>query len=157
MLCSKKVGTLPGSNSAIARFLANCPDNAFQRVQPGGSSFSLGQRTGAILRNGVKLLAVGFGSSVIGVGATQALSAVRTLLDPEFTTPNPPQNLLAVSAAYASYMGISSNLRYQVRLPCCCLNDNHVPLQCVGAVHIHAIFVQQLYARMHGAGQHVLL
>ncbi|MCJ1422139.1 hypothetical protein MMC29_000018 [Sticta canariensis] len=110
---SKKTSSLPGSNSAMARFLRSCPDNAFQRVRPGSAPFTVGQRTGAILRNGAKLLAVGFGSSMIGVGATQALSAIRTFLDPEFSTPNPPQSVLSVSAAYASFMGINSNLRYQ--------------------------------------------
>ena len=33
---------------------------------------------------------VGFGSSVIGVGATNGLGKVRQLLDPEATSPNPP-------------------------------------------------------------------
>ena len=56
---------------------------------------------------------VGFGSSVIGVGATNGLTKVRQLLDPEATSPNPPQNVLDVSAAYGGYMAVSSNLRYQ--------------------------------------------
>ena len=106
---------MPGSQTAIARFLARCPDNAFQRVRPGSDPFTVGQRVGAIVRNGVKLLAVGGGASLIGVGATQALTMARQALDPSFSPTNPPQNVLAVSAAYASYMGINSNLRYHVR------------------------------------------
>lgn len=83
-------------------------------MQGGAAPFSGAQRFGAILRNGTKLLAVGFGSSLIGVGATQALTFARQALDPNFHSTNPPQNVLNVSAAYASYMAISSNLRYQV-------------------------------------------
>jgi len=40
---------------------------------------------------------------------------VRKKLDPEFKSQNPPQNVFAMSAAYATYMASSSNLRYQVR------------------------------------------
>ena len=57
---------------------------------------------------------VGFGSSVVGVGATNLLGSLRLMLDPEATSPNPPQDVLTMSAAYASYMAVSSNLRYQV-------------------------------------------
>lgn len=41
---------------------------------------------------------------------------VRTMMDPNFSAPNPPQNVLVMSACYASYMASSSNVRYQVRL-----------------------------------------
>ena len=57
---------------------------------------------------------VGFGSSVIGVGATNLLGSLRQMLNPEASSPNPPQDVLTMSAAYASYMAVSSNLRYQV-------------------------------------------
>ena len=43
---------------------------------------------------------------------------VRKKLDPEFKSQNPPQNVFAMSAAYATYMASSSNLRYQVRPAC---------------------------------------
>ena len=36
------------------------------------------------------------------------------MLDPDFKAPNPPQNVVNMSAAYATYMASSSNLRYQV-------------------------------------------
>ncbi len=41
-------------------------------------------------------------------------SQIRKRLDPDFKAQNPPQNVLAMSAAYASYMASSSNIRYQV-------------------------------------------
>ena len=59
-------------------------------------------------------LGVGFGASLVGVGATNALIAARQFLDPAWSSPNPPQDVVTMSAAYASYMAISSNLRYQV-------------------------------------------
>lgn len=54
------------SSNKIMDFFARCPDNAFQRVQPGMEPFSLGQRFGAIARNGSKLLGVGFCASMLG-------------------------------------------------------------------------------------------
>ena len=49
-------GTLPGerSSSALARFLAGCPDNAFQ-IATAARPFTLAQRGAAVLRNGAKL------------------------------------------------------------------------------------------------------
>ena len=69
---------------------------------------------GAPLRNGLKLLGVGFSASLFGVGCTNAIIFVRQQLDSGFHPQNPPQDVLIMSAAYASYMAISSNLRYQV-------------------------------------------
>lgn len=83
-------------------------------MQPGSAPFTLAQRGGAVVRNGIKLLGVGFAASLLGVGVTNALIAARQLLDPSFTPLNEPQNVLVMSAAYASYMASSSNLRYQV-------------------------------------------
>ncbi len=54
------------TSNAVAAFFARCPDNAFQRVPPGLEPFTLAQRFGAILRNGSKLLAVGFCASLLG-------------------------------------------------------------------------------------------
>ena len=87
-----------------------CP----QVVTPGKTPYTVAQRGGAILRNGGKLLAVGFGSSLFGVGLTNALTAVRAMLDPNFHPLNKPQGVLVTSAAYGSFMALSSNLRYQV-------------------------------------------
>ena len=72
-------------------FLASCPENAFQRVPPGYAPFSPAQRAGAVLRNGTKLLGVGFGASLIGVTFTNVLIGVRQQLDPSFAPPNAPQ------------------------------------------------------------------
>ena len=62
----------------------------------------------------MKLLGVGFGASLFGVGVTNALIAVRQMLDSGFHPQNPPQDVFTMSVAYASYMALSSNIRYQV-------------------------------------------
>ncbi|KAK9821760.1 hypothetical protein WJX81_005007 [Elliptochloris bilobata] len=98
----------------LAAFLASCPENAFQKVPQGYAPFSPAQRFGAVLRNGAKLAAVGFGSSLIGVSVTNVLITARQMLDPGFAPPNAPQGVLSTSAAYGVYMAVSSNLRYQV-------------------------------------------
>ena len=54
------------NSNKILEFFANCPDNAFQRVRPGTDPFTVGQRFGAIARNGAKLLGVGFFASLLG-------------------------------------------------------------------------------------------
>jgi hypothetical protein len=48
----------------ISKFFYNCPDNAFQ-VAIRGTSYTTLQRFGAIVRNGVKLLAVGTSASLV--------------------------------------------------------------------------------------------
>ncbi|GAB4814932.1 hypothetical protein N2152v2_001978 [Parachlorella kessleri] len=98
----------------FAKVFAGCPENAFQKVPPGYAPFSLGQRAGAVVRNGLKLTAVGMFASLVGVGVTNVLMGVRALLDPAFTPLNPPQDVLIMSAAYGTYMASSSNLRYQI-------------------------------------------
>lgn len=57
------------SSNKILDFFANCPDNAFQKVRPGTDPFTVGQRFGAIARNGLKLLGVGFFASLLGGSA----------------------------------------------------------------------------------------
>lgn len=54
------------TTNALAAFFANCPDNAFQKVPAGMEPFTLVQRGKAILRNGGKLLGVGFCASMLG-------------------------------------------------------------------------------------------
>lgn len=100
--------------NAVQRFFATCPENCFQKVPFGYEPFTMAQRLGAIARNGTKLLGVGFFASLTGVGITNALVALRQMLDPTWVPLNAPQNVLVMSAAYASYMATSSNLRYQV-------------------------------------------
>lgn len=61
------------------------------QVPAGYAAFSVAQGAGAVLRNGAKLAGVGFGSSLIGVTATNIIVAARQMLDPNFAPPNAPQ------------------------------------------------------------------
>ncbi|XP_058729495.1 protein RETICULATA-RELATED 4, chloroplastic-like [Vicia villosa] len=101
------------SAGVIAKFFFGCPENAFQ-VALAGSSFSLIQRIGAIVRNGAKLFAVGTGASLIGTGVTNALINARKVVDKSFADEAEEVPVLSTSVAYGVYMAVSSNLRYQI-------------------------------------------
>lgn len=97
----------------LTKFFYSCPDNAFQ-IAWTGTSFSLLQRLGAIIRNGAKLFAVGTTSSLVGTVVTNALINARKAVD--HSTADEVENVpvLSTSVGYGVYMAISSNLRYQV-------------------------------------------
>ncbi|KAL9421023.1 hypothetical protein AB3S75_038567 [Citrus x aurantiifolia] len=101
------------STGPIAKFFFNCPDNAFQ-LAFAGTSYSLLQRIGAIVRNGAKLFAVGTSASLVGVGITNALINARKALDTSFAGEAEDVPIISTSVAYGVYMAVSSNLRYQV-------------------------------------------
>jgi len=102
------------TSSLFSRAFAGCPDNAFQKVPYGYTPFTVGQRAGAVVRNGLKLFGVGFFASLLGVGITNGLVGLRQFMDPTFVPLNDPQDVFVMSAAYGSYMASSSNLRYQI-------------------------------------------
>jgi hypothetical protein len=102
------------TSSLLSRAFAGCPDNAFQKVPYGYTPFTVGQRAGAVVRNGLKLFGVGFFASLLGVGITNGLVGLRQFMDPTFVPLNDPQDVFVMSAAYGSYMASSSNLRYQI-------------------------------------------
>lgn len=80
------------------------PVVAVQVVPAGRKAFTPAQRAGAVVRNGGKLLGVGFGSSLFGVAVTNTLLGLRQLVDPSFTPPNKPQVRLATAVAvYAGF------------------------------------------------------
>ena len=54
------------STNTVLRFFSQCPENAFQKVQPGMPRFTTEQRLGAIVKNGAKLMGVGFLASMLG-------------------------------------------------------------------------------------------
>ncbi|CAK7330933.1 unnamed protein product [Dovyalis caffra] len=101
------------SAGPVAKFFYSCPDNAFQ-VALAGTSYSLLQRIGAVMRNGAKLFAVGTGASLVGVGITNALINARKAFDKSFAVEAEDVPILSTSVAYGVYMAVSSNLRYQV-------------------------------------------
>uniref|UniRef100_A0A2N9FTX2 Uncharacterized protein n=1 Tax=Fagus sylvatica TaxID=28930 RepID=A0A2N9FTX2_FAGSY len=101
------------SAGTIAKFFYGCPDNAFQ-VALSGTSYSVLQRIGAIVRNGAKLFVVGTGASLVGTGITNLLINARKAFDKSFAGEAEDVPVLSTSVAYGVYMAVSSNLRYQV-------------------------------------------
>ncbi|MED6221923.1 Protein RETICULATA-RELATED 4, chloroplastic [Stylosanthes scabra] len=101
------------SAGPIAKFFFGCPENAFQ-VALAGTSYTLIQRLGAIVRNGAKLFAVGTSASLIGTGVTNALINARKVVDKSFAEEAEDIPIFATSVAYGVYMSVSSNLRYQI-------------------------------------------
>ncbi|XP_050370591.1 protein RETICULATA-RELATED 4, chloroplastic [Argentina anserina] len=101
------------SAGAITKFFHGCPDNAFQ-IALSGTSYSLLQRIGAVVRNGSKLFVVGTASSLIGTSVTNALINAKKAVgsSSECEAENVP--IVSTSLAYGVYMAVSSNLRYQV-------------------------------------------
>ncbi|KAK6144053.1 hypothetical protein DH2020_020873 [Rehmannia glutinosa] len=97
----------------FAKFFYSCPDNAFQ-VALSGTSFSLLQRIGAIVRNGAKLFAVGTTSSLVGTVVTNTVINARKAVDQSAADEVENVPVLSTSVAYGVYMAVSSNLRYQV-------------------------------------------
>ncbi|MCO5588568.1 hypothetical protein L7F22_042525 [Adiantum nelumboides] len=97
----------------VAKFFHGCPDNAFQ-VALRGTSYTVLQRIGAVVRNGAKLLVVGTSASLVGTGMTNALISVRKLIDKDFAGQAEDVPILSTSLAYGVYMAVSSNLRYQI-------------------------------------------
>ncbi|XWS73574.1 hypothetical protein CRYUN_Cryun02cG0140700 [Craigia yunnanensis] len=79
-----------------------------------GTSYSLLQRLGAVMRNGAKLFAVGTTSSLVGTAVTNALINARKAVDKSSAGEVENVPILSTSVAYGVYMAVSSNLRYQV-------------------------------------------
>ncbi|KAK4438828.1 protein RETICULATA-RELATED 4, chloroplastic [Sesamum alatum] len=79
-----------------------------------GTSYSLLQRVGAIMRNGAKLFVVGSSASLIGTGVTNLLVSAQKAIDKSFAGEAEDLAVLPTSAAYGAYMSISSNLSAKI-------------------------------------------
>lgn len=108
------LGSLVSKQSAglFANLFRGCPDNAFQ-VALAGTSYSLAQRFGAIVRNGGKLFCVATSASLVGTSATNVLIYLRKTLNKDYADNSEDVPILSMSVAYGAYAAVSSNLRYQ--------------------------------------------
>ncbi|KAI6668321.1 hypothetical protein NL676_019371 [Syzygium grande] len=98
---------------ALSTFFYGCPDNAFQ-VTLAGSSYSLLQRIGAILRNGAKLFRSWDWCIFDWYRFDKCVDKYKKLFDKTFAVEAEDVPVLSTSVAYGVYMAVSSNLRYQV-------------------------------------------
>ncbi|CAI0416176.1 unnamed protein product [Linum tenue] len=107
----------PSENSveALKGLLGSIPDNAFQK-NLAGKDWNLSHRVASVLVGGLKLSGVGFVSSIAAVASSNALYSVRKLFNPELVTVQGVRRspILKTAVVYASFLGISANLRYQI-------------------------------------------
>ncbi|KAH8933410.1 hypothetical protein BDL97_18G029700 [Sphagnum fallax] len=103
-----------GALDGLRGFLELLPDNAFQRARP-GENFDLFTRVWAVVVGGMKLFGVGIVSSIATLSVSNGVWAIRKVLKPDIiqkpTTIRSP--VMKTAFVYASFLGISSNLRYQ--------------------------------------------
>ena len=63
---------------------------------------------------GMVFSVVGFGAGIVGTATSNLLLALRKRLDPSFQTQNAAPNVLLNAGTWATHMGVSSNVRYQI-------------------------------------------
>ncbi|TKY47596.1 RETICULATA-RELATED 5 [Spatholobus suberectus] len=95
--------------------LGSIPDNAFQK-NPAGTNWNLNHRVASVVFGGLKLASVGFISSIGAVASSNSLYAIRKYLNPAVVTEQRilRSPILKTAVVYACFLGISSNLRYQI-------------------------------------------
>ena len=105
-----------GVLEGLKGLLGSLPDNAFQRVR-GGTHWDTRARILAVIVGGLKLFSVGFIASIGTVTFTNMTLNVRQLLNPQKATTtkqNKRSPIGKTALVYASFLGTSANLRYQV-------------------------------------------
>lgn len=106
----------PDNIDVLKGLLGSIPDNAFQKNLP-GKDWDLSHRFASVLLGGLKLSCVGFISSIGAVASSNMLYAIRQMINPALiasqrTTRSP---ILKTAVVYGCFLGISANLRYQVK------------------------------------------
>ncbi|KAG9445448.1 hypothetical protein H6P81_016788 [Aristolochia fimbriata] len=105
----------PDNLELLKGILGSIPDNAFQE-NAAGKDWNISHRLASVLLGGIKLSGVGFVSSISAVAASNALYALRTLLNPEVSKKikNRRSPILKTAVVYSSFLGTSANIRYQI-------------------------------------------
>ena len=63
---------------------------------------------------GLVFAVVGFAAGIVGTATSNGLLAVRKQLDKNFVSQNQAPNVLLNAGTWATHMGVSSNVRYQI-------------------------------------------
>ncbi|MED6158209.1 Protein RETICULATA-RELATED 6, chloroplastic [Stylosanthes scabra] len=105
----------PENINSLIGLLGSIPDNAFQK-NPAGTNWNLNHRIASVVFGGLKLAGVGFISSIGAVASSNSLYGIRKLLNPAVVTQQQivRSPILKTAVVYSLFLGISSNLRYQV-------------------------------------------
>lgn len=94
----------------IARLSEGLPSNIFQTDRP----FTIGQRFGGFVLKGGQLFVVGMMCCFVGSALTNGMVYVLERVDKNYVPKTEKPNVLAVSALYATFLGVSSGSRYQL-------------------------------------------
>ncbi|XP_027334534.1 protein RETICULATA-RELATED 5, chloroplastic-like isoform X2 [Abrus precatorius] len=105
----------PDNLGSLMGLLGSIPDNAFQK-NPAGTNWNLNHRIASVVFGGLKLASVGFISSIGAVASSNSLYAIRKFLNPAVATEQRiiRSPIIKTAVIYASFLGISANLRYQI-------------------------------------------
>ncbi|KAL2333461.1 hypothetical protein Fmac_014674 [Flemingia macrophylla] len=105
----------PDNIGSLLGLLGSIPDNAFQK-SPAGTNWTLNHRVASVVFGGLKLAVVGFISSIGAVASSNSLYAIRKYLNPAVGTEQRIMRspILKTAVAFACFLGISANLRYQI-------------------------------------------
>lgn len=105
----------PNNMDGLTGLLGSIPDNAFQKNLV-GKEWNLSHRLASVLFGGLKLASVGFISSIGAVAASNILYAMRKFVNPALTNQQTKRSPIFKTAVfYSCFLGISANLRYQVK------------------------------------------
>ncbi|KAK7281078.1 hypothetical protein RIF29_08753 [Crotalaria pallida] len=105
----------PENIYSLIGLLGSIPDNAFQK-NPVGTNWNLNHRVASVLLGGLKLASVGFISSIVAVASSNFIYAIRKFLNPAVVTNERVLRspMLKTAVVCACFLGVSSNLRYQI-------------------------------------------
>jgi hypothetical protein len=101
------------SRSGLSAFLSSLPANAFE-ASSAARSFTLQLRAASFVFAGLQYAAIGMAAGVVGTAITYGLLEARKALDSTYVPDRPMPPIVSNSAAWAAFMGLSSNTRFQV-------------------------------------------
>ncbi|KAF5184908.1 Reticulata-related 5 protein [Thalictrum thalictroides] len=106
---------VPDRMDALKGILGSIPDNAFQE-NIAGRDWNLVHRVASVFIGGLKLAGVGFISSIGAVASSNVLYGIRRWLNPALVVNQRTKRspIVKTAVVYASFLGISANLRYQI-------------------------------------------
>lgn len=105
-LLSPKASFKPAATSQVGKIISSLPGHTLQK-----GSFTVGQRAMTLVYRGGQFFLVGFGCSAVGHSLTKVAVESRELAEGEDVPELAP--VLDNSIGWATFMGVSSNLRYQ--------------------------------------------
>jgi Protein RETICULATA-related len=104
--------TAGARSSGLASLLNSLPANAFE-ASTAARSFSLQLRVLSFVYAGLQYAAIGMVAGVVGTAITYGLLETRKAFDASYVPDRPMPPIFSNSVAWAAFMGLSSNTRFQ--------------------------------------------